>query len=380
MKINYKYFLIYGLLVFYLILSKFVFIPYFNNDYIEFINPLFWTMCFGLCFFLKRKEEDRIKSKTEKIQKLIIIVILYYLIYFTSGLLVGYGYTIYDKSLLGIFKNIISYVVPAIFQAYVLCKLVFESYKKFYINILIFIVFALLKIDFNVLTSLGGTELFKYLMSSVFVDLLRIVTMMYLAYMASYKACFIYAIPYVIINVVVPFIPKYDWFFIMLGQFILSTIIYLVYRQIEKNVESYDSAKIYKKGNQFFKYLFIVMMFLVVFFVAGVFTYKPIAIVSNSMVPSFQRGDMVVIEKIKHYGVENLKVGDIVAFKSNKQIIVHRIIEKNEKDKSDIRYITKGDNNNSEDPMIKEDQIIGVVKFKIWYVGYPSVYLNELLN
>lgn len=380
MKLNYKYFLVYLLLIIYLILSKLILIPAASTDYLEFINPLFWTLCFGVCFFLRRKEEERIKSKTEKIQKLLIITILFYLIYFVSGFIVGYGYTIYDKSILGIVKNIISYVIPAIFQTYVICKLVFESYRKTSINILIFIIFAMFKIDFEVLFSLNGMELFKYIIGNLFVELLRLVTIMYLSYMASYKACLIYAIPYVVINIIVPFIPNYDWFWTMLAQFILSTIIYIVYRKIERNVESYDDTKIYKKGNQFFKRLFLIILFILIFFVAGVFTYKPIAIMSNSMVPTFQRGDMVVIEKIKNYGVKNLKVGDIVAFKSNGQIIIHRIIEKDERDKNNIKYTTKGDNNSANDPEILENQIIGVVKFKIIYVGYPSVLLNELLN
>lgn len=380
MKLNYKYFLVYLLLIIYLILSKLILIPAASTDYVEFINPLFWTLCFGVCFFLRRKEEERIKSKTEKIQKLLIITILFYLIYFVSGFIVGYGYTIYDKSILGIVKNIISYVIPAIFQTYVICKLVFESYRKTTINILIFVIFALFKIDFDILFSLSGMELFKYIIGNLFVELLRLVTVMYLSYMASYQACLIYTIPYVVINIIVPFIPKYDWFWIMLTQFILSTIIYIVYRKIERNVESYDDTKIYKKGNQFFKRLFLIILFILIFFVAGVFTYKPIAIMSNSMVPTFQRGDMVVIEKIKNYGVKNLKVGDIVAFKSNGQIIIHRIIEKDERDKNNIKYTTKGDNNSANDPEILENQIIGVVKFKIVYVGYPSVLLNELLN
>lgn len=378
-KINYKYVSIYALLIIYLIVSKILFIPYFQKDYTEFINPLFWLIIFGICLFLKRDEESRIKSKTEKLQKLLIITILYYLIYFVTGLFVGYGYTIYSKSLLGIFKNTIAYVLPAIFQAYVICKLVFESYKNKFIIGFILILFILLNLDLEAFISLSGNDLFEFLFSNVLVIVIRTIIIIYLAYMSSYKAILIYVIPYVIMTYLVPFIPKYDWFFTMLGQFILATVIYIVYRNIEKKTESYDNIKLYKNGNKFFEYLFLSIFFLIIFFVAGVFSYKPMTIMSNSMVPVFKRGDMVVIEKIKNYGLKNVKKGDIIVFKSDNHLVVHRLVKMQNKN-GEIIYTTKGDNNSAEDPSINGEAIVGVVKFKIVYVGYPSVWLNEFLN
>lgn len=378
-KINYKYVSIYALLIIYLIVSKFLFIPYFQKDYTEFINPLFWLIIFGICLFLKRDEESRIKSKTEKLQKLLIITILYYLIYFVTGLFVGYGYTIYSKSLLGIFKNTIAYVLPAIFQAYVICKLVFESYKNKFIIGFMLILFILLNLDLEAFISLSGNDLFEFLFSNVLVIVIRTIIIIYLAYMSSYEAILIYVIPYVIMTYLVPFIPKYDWFFTMLGQFILATVIYIVYRNIEKKTESYDNIKLYKNGNKFFEYLFLSIFFLIIFFVAGVFSYKPMTIMSNSMVPVFKRGDMVVIEKIKNYGLKNVKKGDIIVFKSDNHLVVHRLVKMQNKN-GEIIYTTKGDNNSAEDPSINGEAIVGVVKFKIVYVGYPSVWLNEFLN
>ena len=44
-------------------------------------------------------------------------------------------------------------------------------------------------------------------------------------------------------------------------------------------------------------------------------------------------------------------------------------------------FTTKGDNLKSNDPLkVKEEQIIGIIKFTIPKLGYPSVWLYELLK
>ena len=44
-------------------------------------------------------------------------------------------------------------------------------------------------------------------------------------------------------------------------------------------------------------------------------------------------------------------------------------------------FYTKGDNNEFVDNWeVYEDDIIGVVKFRIKYLGWPSVLLNDLLS
>lgn len=46
-----------------------------------------------------------------------------------------------------------------------------------------------------------------------------------------------------------------------------------------------------------------------------------------------------------------------------------------------LKLQTKGDNNNANDPwVITEDDMIGTVSFMIPYIGYPSVWVNELLK
>lgn len=81
----------------------------------------------------------------------------------------------------------------------------------------------------------------------------------------------------------------------------------------------------------------------------NIFGYTFFEIVSGSMSPTIEKGDMIIVKIDTNY-----KVGDIVSFKDNDSIITHRIIEKN-----DNYYVTQGDANNVADNPIKEEQIIG---------------------
>ena len=114
-----------------------------------------------------------------------------------------------------------------------------------------------------------------------------------------------------------------------------------------------------------------------VYFVSGYFHYHAVVIASGSMETSISKGDVVVIEKIDG-DVDSLEIGQVIAYRYNKIIVVHRLVKKIVVEGEPIFY-TKGDANNDIDNYkITKDMIIGIVNFKIPYIGYPTVWVNEL--
>ena len=76
-----KNFIIYGILILYFILNGFV-LPSLNlNYYNEFINPLMWIVCCGVAVLLSNDSSLRVKGKQDKIQSLLIVLILYIIFY-----------------------------------------------------------------------------------------------------------------------------------------------------------------------------------------------------------------------------------------------------------------------------------------------------------
>ena len=90
--------------------------------------------------------------------------------------------------------------------------------------------------------------------------------------------------------------------------------------------------------------------------------FKSYVILSDSMKPAMDPGDVIFIKKIN---VDNLKAGDIITFQKEEFIATHRIIKFEDKS-----IITQGDNNNlADDPLTKEN-VIGKYMFKVPKIGY----------
>lgn len=101
--------------------------------------------------------------------------------------------------------------------------------------------------------------------------------------------------------------------------------------------------------------------------VPSVFGYKPFIVLSGSMETEIKKGDLIIVEETDP---ESLKVNDIIAFRDAEDTVTtHRIIEIVEKD-GVTYFITKGDNNDSQDQNLVElDDVEGIYTLRIPGVG-----------
>lgn len=107
------------------------------------------------------------------------------------------------------------------------------------------------------------------------------------------------------------------------------------------------------------------------------FGWKPFIVLSGSMETQINTGDLVIVKETDN---NNLKEGDIVAFKTENVVITHRIVEKTE-DEGKIQYKTKGDNNNTIDNgYITPEQIEGIYQFKISKLGNVAMFIQTPLG
>ena len=101
--------------------------------------------------------------------------------------------------------------------------------------------------------------------------------------------------------------------------------------------------------------------------------YKTYVIVSGSMEPEINIGDIVIAKECKK---DDLKNGDIISYRKGQSVVTHRIIEIKIEEEN-IKYITKGDNNNIEDSeTIEYDQIEGLVINRIPKIGKFTLLLQ----
>lgn len=94
------------------------------------------------------------------------------------------------------------------------------------------------------------------------------------------------------------------------------------------------------------------------------FGKKAFIIVSGSMIPTIQIGDVVFVDANKQ-----VETGDIIAFRKNTSVIVHRVIKSIDLEENTM-FQTKGDNNDTADlELVTADKVEGVYQFKIPYIG-----------
>ncbi|MCJ1252872.1 Signal peptidase complex catalytic subunit [Lignoscripta atroalba] len=112
---------------------------------------------------------------------------------------------------------------------------------------------------------------------------------------------------------------------------------------------------------------------------------SPIVVVlSGSMEPAFQRGDLLFLW---NRGQET-QIGEIVVYNvKGKDIpIVHRVVRRYGGGDKPLKLLTKGDNNLADDTALyaqgqdyleRSEDIIGSVKGYVPFVGYVTILLSE---
>lgn len=102
--------------------------------------------------------------------------------------------------------------------------------------------------------------------------------------------------------------------------------------------------------------------------------YTPYAVLSASMAPKYQVGDLVYVRKT---APEEIDSGDVITFVANEDLLVvtHSVVEVNRENRW---FITQGIANSSPDaaPVLFEN-VLGVAHFSIPKLGYVSMYLSS---
>lgn len=108
-----------------------------------------------------------------------------------------------------------------------------------------------------------------------------------------------------------------------------------------------------------------------------------VVVLSGSMEPAFQRGDILFLNNQD----DPIRVGEIVVFKIDGRDIpiVHRVLKVHERPNGEADYLTKGDNNHVDDRglynmgqlWLQRKDILGRASASLPYVGMVTIILND---
>ncbi len=105
--------------------------------------------------------------------------------------------------------------------------------------------------------------------------------------------------------------------------------------------------------------------------------WKPFIVLSDSMEGEIEKGDLVIVKEVEE---QEIKPGDIIAYRIDGIVITHRLVETIEIN-GEIKYITKGDNNAEKDSgYIVYEQIEGEYQFAISGLGNIAIFIQTPLG
>ena len=336
-----------------------------------------------LMIVLNGFEKDNYRYKKDVLLNIIIFLLMYYFITYFLGLFSGFVKSSYSLSFINIIKNtfpVIALILISELMRYVLFNKTKRNLPCLIIGCLLFVmvdVNTMVHI-YDVKTALGIT---KMICLVVFPSITKNIFLTYLTMKVGYKNGIIYRLITELSTYLLPIFPDFGEYINVLLKTVLPIAIMarlnnmFNYYSVRKIKDSrYNSRKLVLYSVITFALLTIVLL------TSGLFTYQALTIGSGSMSPAIEKGDVIILKGMKNEEARKIKKGDVLVYNHDNKIIVHRVIKKSNNGKT-ISFKTKGDYNNTKDSWtVKQEDVIGIVKFRIRWVGMPTVALNELLN
>lgn len=332
----------------------------------------------GIIKFLVGFEKKKYRYTKQIFFEMTISLFIFFILYYILGIIVGFYkagnyYNLY--SFVEFFLPIIIYVVIKEITRYYLSSKLSENKLLIAFSCILFMMFDItLVLLSNTITE--SKELFIITAKFILPIITQNILCTYISIHYGYKIPIYYMIVMMLYEYLLPIIPNpseylYSVIFFLTPVIILYRIMVFTKKTKEEKLQSRVVAK---QSIYYLPATIIIIIF--IYFVSGYFRFYSIAIASGSMTPFIYKGDVVIVDKKEK--IENLKKGDIIAFKHDKKIIVHRI-NSILQDKEEYLLYTKGDaNDNIDEYKVTNDMIIGVVKIKIPFIGYPTIWLNEI--
>lgn len=376
MKKSYKKVLFIEILLFILLVINSVFKNFLQNYFIclfLFLSILLFRLFFG---FEKHKKEN-LKKYIIKISIYIIIVVF---IYYLFGFATGFAHNKLYYNFYSFYTFMLPIILTASFSEFLRYQLLKKSEGNSFLIVFTTIIFILINVTnsiyyasfssiYNVIVFIGIT-----LLPSISTSILGT----YINIKIGYKPMIFYLIIFNLMNYLLPIIPDYNEFLLSVFNLLVPTILlYIIMSSFNDVLQREVDIRTNKTKERILIVVTIIVCTTTIYFTCGYFRFYAIAIGSGSMSPTFNKGDVVIVEKIKNQ-FNKLSTGDIIAYNHDDKIIIHRLVKIISVNGEDY-YYTKGDaNDNIDNYKVEKKQILGTVKVYFPFVGYPTVWLSEL--
>lgn len=345
------------------------------------VQPILAVVAAGMTKLLLGGARDRLRHKVDTSLMIGSVLAVWFVAYFASGMIVTYVHNAVAMSWQAILINILTYGVAAAAIEYVRYGIMMVGGRRniVWLGVVVSLVVGVQQLSLVHLADVhGGIDIIKLAISDVLPVVVTSLLLTYLAVTAGLGPQLTFRLGVVAAIYLPPIIPKYDWYLAGMAWLMLAVAVYVVLDRNRDGVASERRPR-GRHPRRAADIMFLIMTVMLVLFMTGAFSYRPRVIMSNSMHPVFSRGSMVIVQNATAVDVHK---GDIIQYEAHGRSVTHRVIAiDTAADGSGRRvFITKGDNSPSVDMPVQEQQIAGIIRAQVPYVGYPTVWLNETVK
>lgn len=330
----------------------------------------------------------RVYVKSRRVQRKLMGIyalsgaIIYISIHFVLGVILQkLAGSPYDKSFMGFLLNVITIMLPLIVKestrSYCLGLLGRKKRYRLLLIVLLTIFMASTEINFGKFFQINSyKDLFIYVVKDVIPVFTGGILLTSFVIYAGAGPAIIYTAFINLFLRIFPFLPDLPWIADAAVGICFPVLYALFIKDQQGLIDKKERGEEYKLSFSYLAQFFAAIMFY--WFCIGVFSIYPTVILTGSMEPGIMPGDAVIIKRVaEEDDIYKLAVGDVINFKRDDINITHRIVKIDEDSAGNRQFVTKGDNNKSEDvqPVMPND-VNGTVIKVVPKIGIPVLLLR----
>lgn len=343
------------------------------------INGLFVCIVTFIAYLLygfQKYDIDELRKKI--ILEFTIGICIYFIFIYTLGIFTGFLVNSYSLSFKSIVSNafipLVTMIALELFRYIIISS---NRNSRWYVIIFTTLIILLDAIFNYQVVGNDLTSTFVFFSTIILPIIIKDMVLSYITYHVGYEPSMIYSICMSIYIYILPIFPNLGNYLTCILNITLPSLLFIYSSRIFNDYYSNNEEKKFNLPRIIFLDMPLIIIFTIfVGLISGYFSYYLVG-VKRSAIKEVKRGDAAMIcQKCKQYG---LKSGNIIAYKSNDDIIIDRI----GKISDGNYYVTKSYDKTTQKykyRKIKKNNILGTYVFKIKKIAYPTIKFNEFLR
>ena len=350
----------------------------FNNIFTRQITAIILLVFMVVSIKLIKNDKLGLTNKKQIIILLTSIAIIYVALIYILGIFIGFYNATVRLSMWSILNYIIPYIVIIISSEIIRKTILLKEDKKSKLIILMAMVILDVLLWTNIYNLKTAQDYFTLIFFIIFSSIAN--NLLYNYIIIKYRnamAIIIYRIITTLYMYVFPIVPNIYIFFEAIIRLIIPYVIYIIIEALYSR-NNYVVSVEHKRKEAVISIILCLIVAIIIMLVSCKFRCWVLTIGSESITGTINKGDIILYERYDEN--QTINTGDIIVFIDKDIQIIHRVIEQRNLG-DETRYYTKGDANAQEDDgyRLKKD-VVGKVKIRIPYIGYLTLWINDVLN